>query len=114
MIYVADDASAELAKDGVSVEVIDLRSILPFDEDAILNSVAKTNRVIILHEAPLTGGAGAEFAARIAEKAFDYLDAPIKRIAALDVPTPYAPPLEAFYLPDKVKVLAAARELLRY
>src|SRR3954449_13112185 len=83
MIYVADDAAAELAKDGVSVEVIDLRSILPFDEDAILNSVAKTNRVIILHEAPLTGGAGAEFAARIAEKAFDYLDAPIKRIAAL-------------------------------
>jgi pyruvate/2-oxoglutarate/acetoin dehydrogenase E1 component len=114
MIYVADDAAAELAKDGVSVEVIDLRSILPFDEEAILNSVAKTNRVIILHEAPLTGGAGAEFAARIAEKAFDYLDAPIKRVAALDVPTPYSPPLEAFYLPDRAKVLAAARELLRY
>jgi pyruvate/2-oxoglutarate/acetoin dehydrogenase E1 component len=114
MIYVADDAAAELAKDGVSVEVIDLRSILPFDEDAILNSVAKTNRVIILHEAPLTGGAGAEFAARIAEKAFDYLDAPIKRIAALDVPTPYAPPLEAFYLPNRDKVLRAARELLAY
>ncbi|MEA2417755.1 MAG: hypothetical protein QOI58_4412 [Thermoanaerobaculia bacterium] len=114
MIYVADDAAAELATDGVSVEVIDLRSILPFDEEAILNSVAKTNRVIILHEAPLTGGAGAEFAARIAEKAFDYLDAPIKRVAALDVPTPYSPPLEAFYLPDRDKVLTAARELLRY
>jgi 2-oxoisovalerate dehydrogenase E1 component beta subunit len=114
MIYVADDAAAELAKDGVSVEVIDLRSILPFDEEAILNSVAKTNRVIILHEAPLTGGAGAEFAARIAEKAFDYLDAPIKRIAALDVPTPYSPPLEAFYLPNRDKVLSAARELLAY
>jgi len=114
MIYVADDAAAELAKDGVSVEVIDLRSILPFDEEAILNSVAKTNRVIILHEAPLTGGAGAEFAARIAEKAFDYLDAPIKRIAALDVPTPYSPPLEAFYLPNRDKVLRAARELLAY
>jgi 2-oxoisovalerate dehydrogenase E1 component beta subunit len=108
MIYVADDAADELAKDGVSVEVIDLRSILPFDEEAILESVAKTNRVIILH------GAGAEFAARIAEKAFDYLDAPIKRIAALDVPTPYSPPLEAFYLPNKDKVLAAARELLAY
>jgi pyruvate/2-oxoglutarate/acetoin dehydrogenase E1 component len=98
----------------VSTEVIDLRSILPFDEEAILNSVAKTNRVIILHEAPLTGGAGAEFAARIAEKAFDYLDAPIKRIAALDVPTPYSPPLEAFYLPNRDKVLSAARELLAY
>jgi 2-oxoisovalerate dehydrogenase E1 component beta subunit len=114
MIYVADDAAADLAKDGVSVEVIDLRSIIPFDEEAILNSVAKTNRVIILHEAPLTGGAGAEFAARIAEKAFDYLDAPIKRVAALDVPTPYSPPLEAAALPDKARVLAAARELLRY
>ena len=114
MMYVALDAASELEKDGVSAEVIDLRSIIPFDEEAILESVAKTNRVIILHEAPLTGGAGAEFAARIAEKAFDYLDAPIKRVAALDVPTPYSPPLEAFVLPDKTKVLAAARELLAY
>ena len=114
MIYLADEAADELAKDGVSVEVIDLRSILPFDEEAILDSVAKTNRVMILHEAPLTGGAGAEFAARIAEKAFDYLDAPIKRVAALDVPTPYSPPLEAAALPDKKRVLAAARELLAY
>jgi 2-oxoisovalerate dehydrogenase E1 component beta subunit len=114
MIYVADDAAADLANDGVSAEVIDLRSIIPFDEEAILNSVAKTNRVIILHEAPLTGGAGAEFAARIAEKAFDYLDAPVKRVASLDVPTPYSPPLEAYYLPNKDKVLAAARELLAY
>jgi 2-oxoisovalerate dehydrogenase E1 component beta subunit len=114
MIYVADEAAAELAKDGVSAEVVDLRSIIPFDEEAILESVAKTNRVIILHEAPLTGGAGAEFAARIAEKAFDYLDAPIKRVASLDVPTPYSPPLEHFYLPNKDKVLLAARELLSY
>ncbi len=114
MIYVAEEAAVELAKDGVSVEIIDLRSILPFDEEAILESVAKTNRVIILHEAPLTGGAGAEFAARIAEKAFDYLDAPVKRVAALDVPMPYSPPLEAFCLPNKEKVIAAARELLDY
>jgi pyruvate/2-oxoglutarate/acetoin dehydrogenase E1 component len=114
MIYVADDAANALAKDGVSAEIVDLRSIIPFDEQAILESVAKTNRVIILHEAPLTGGAGAEFAARIAEKAFEYLDAPVKRVAALDVPTPYSPPLEAFYLPNKDKVIAAARELLEY
>jgi len=114
MIYLADEAAEELAKDGVSVEIIDLRSILPFDEEAILESVAKTNRAMILHEAPLTGGAGAEFAARIAEKAFDYLDAPVKRVAALDVPTPYSPPLEAAALPDKTRVLAAARELLAY
>src|SRR5207237_10513510 len=114
MIYVAEEAADELKKDGVSAEIIELRSILPFDEAAILESVAKTNRVMILHEAPLTGGAGAEFAARIAEKAFDYLDAPVKRIGALDVPTPYSPPLEAFALPNKDKVVAAARELLAY
>jgi len=114
MIYVAEEAADVLAKDGVSVEIVDLRSIIPFDEEAILSSVAKTNRCIILHEAPLTGGAGAELAARIAEKAFDYLDAPIKRVAALDVPTPYSPPLEAFALPNRDKVLAAARELLAY
>jgi len=114
MIYIADEAAEELARDGVSVEIIDLRSILPFDEEMILNSVAKTNRVIILHEASLTGGVGGEFAARIAEKAFEYLDAPIKRVASIDTPVPYAPPLEAFYLPSKEKVLKAARELLNY
>lgn len=114
MIYIADDAAEELARDGVSVEILDLRSLMPFDEEAILESVGKTNRVVILHEAPLTGGAGAEFAARIAEKAFDSLDAPIKRVASLDVPTPYSPPLEMFYLPNKDKVIAAARELLAY
>ena len=114
MIYVADEAAEVLARDGVSVEVIDLRSIIPFDEEAILESVAKTNRVIVLQEAPLTGGAGAEFAARIAEKAFDYLDAPVKRIGALDVPTPYSPPLEHAWLPNAEKVISAARELLAY
>jgi pyruvate/2-oxoglutarate/acetoin dehydrogenase E1 component len=114
MLYVADEAADLLAADGVSVEILDLRSIIPFDEEAILESVAKTNRVIILHEAPLTGGAGAEFAARIAEKAFDYLDAPVKRIASLDTPTPYSPPLEQFWLPNAAKVVAAARELLAY
>jgi 2-oxoisovalerate dehydrogenase E1 component beta subunit len=114
MIYVAEEAAAELEKDGVSTEIIDLRTIIPFDEEAILQSVAKTNRVIILHEAPLTGGAGAELAARIAEKAFEYLDAPIKRVASLDVPVPYSPPLEAAYLPNRDKVLAAARDLLNY
>ena len=114
MLYVADEAANEMAKDGASIEIVDLRSIIPFDEEAILESAAKTSRVIVLHEAPLTGGAGAEFAARIAEKAFDYLDAPVRRIGALDVPTPYSPPLEAFALPNKDKVIKAARELLAY
>jgi len=80
----------------------------------ILNSVARTNRVIILHEASLTGGVGGEFAARIAEKALEYLDAPIKRVASIDTPVPYAPPLESSYLPNKAKVVRAARELLNY
>ncbi|MFZ2490218.1 MAG: alpha-ketoacid dehydrogenase subunit beta [Thermoanaerobaculia bacterium] len=114
MLYVAEEAANELAKDGVSVEIVDVRTILPLDEETILESVAKTNRVIILHEAPLTGGAGGEIAARIAEKAFDYLDAPVKRVAALDVPIPYSPPLEAAVLPDRHRVLQAARELLAY
>jgi len=114
MIYVADEAAEILAADGVSVEVLDLRSIIPFDEAAILESVSKTNRVIILQEAPLTGGAGAEFAARIAEKAFDYLDAPVKRIGSLDTPVPYSPPLEEYYLPNSGKVVSAAKELLKY
>lgn len=114
MIYVAAEAADALTKDGVSVEIVDLRSLVPMDEEAVLESVAKTNRVIILHEAPLTGGAGGEIAARIAEKAFDYLDAPVKRIASLDVPTPYSPPLEEYYLPNASKVIAAARELLAY
>ncbi len=114
MVYVAEDAAKELEKDGVSVELLDMRSIRPFDEEAILESVAKTNRVIILHEASLTGGVGGELAARIADKGFDSLDAPIKRIASLDTPVPYSPPLENFYLPNKDKVIAAARELLAY
>jgi len=79
-----------------------------------LQSGPGASRRSFLRNVGLTGGAGAEFAARIAEKAFDYLDAPIKRVAALDVPTPYSPPLEAFYLPNRDKVLAAARELLAY
>ncbi|HYM59426.1 MAG TPA: alpha-ketoacid dehydrogenase subunit beta [Thermoanaerobaculia bacterium] len=114
MIYVAEEAALDLERDGVSAEIIDLRSIIPFDEEAILESVARTSRVIILHEAPLTGGAGAELAARIADKAFEYLDAPIKRVAALDVPAPYSPPLEEYALPNKAKLLAAVREVLDY
>jgi len=114
MLYVAEEAAHDLDGEGVSVEILDLRSILPFDEEAILASVKKTNRVLILHEACLTGGVGGELAARIADKAFEWLDAPIKRVASIDTPVPYAPALEHFFLPNKEKVLAAARELLEY
>ena len=114
MVYTALEAADELEKDGVGVEILDLRSILPYDEEAILESVAKTNRAIVLHEATRTGGVGGEFAALIADRAFDYLDAPVKRVASIDAPVPYSPPLESFFLPNRDKVLAAARELLAY
>jgi pyruvate/2-oxoglutarate/acetoin dehydrogenase E1 component len=114
MVYLALEAAEELAAEKIAIEVIDMRSILPFDEETMLASVAKTNRAVILYEAALTGGVGAEFAARIADKAFDYLDAPIRRVASLDTPVPYAPPLEDFYRPNREKLLSAIRETLNY
>ena len=114
MVYTALDAADELEKGGASVEVIDLRTLNPLDYEAILTSVAKTNKVILLHEATRTGGIGGELAALIAERAFEYLDGPIVRVTAPDTPVPYAPPLEAAFLPDRTKLLAAARKLLRW
>jgi len=108
------DAAETLAGDGVEAEVIDLRTLVPLDEAAILASVKRTNRVVIVHEAHLTGGFGGEIAARIADAAFAWLDAPVRRVAAADRPSPYARVLEAALLPDRDKVVAAARELLRY
>ena len=92
-------------------EVIDLRSLAPLDRDAILTSVAKTSRALLLHEATRTGGIGGELAAIIAEEAFEYLDAPIMRMASADTPVPYAPPLEAAFLPNVDKVVAGAQEI---
>lgn len=114
MTLVADEAAAEMEKEGVSLEIIDLRSIKPYDEEAILSSVKKTSRAIVLHEAPLTGGVGGEIVACITEKAFDWLDAPIRRIAALDTPVPYSPPLEAFYRPNSEKLVTAIRQVMAY
>lgn len=114
MTLVADEAAAEMEKEGVSIEIIDLRSIKPYDEEAILSSVKKTSRAIVLHEAPLTGGVGGEIVACITEKAFDWLDAPIRRVAALDTPVPYSPPLEAFYRPNSEKLVTAIREIMAY
>jgi 2-oxoisovalerate dehydrogenase E1 component beta subunit len=101
-------------EDDLQVEVIDLRSLVPLDRDAIIESVKHTNKVLIVHEDTLTGGIGAELAAILAEDVFEYLDGPITRVAAPDVPFPYAPPLEAAYLPNAEKILAAARKLAAY
>ena len=114
MVYTALEAAKTLAEQGVEAEVIDLRSLAPLDRDAILESVAKTSRVMILHEATLTGGIGGELAAIISEHAFEYLDAPVMRVASLDSPVPYAPPLETAFLPTVTNVVDAAKKLVRY
>jgi pyruvate/2-oxoglutarate/acetoin dehydrogenase E1 component len=114
MVHTAIDAASRLAEQGVEAEVLDLRSLAPLDRDAILTTVSKTNRVLLLHEATRTGGIGGELAAIIAEDAFDQLDAPIVRVASLDTPVPYSPPLEAAFLPNADKVVEAARKLVRY
>jgi pyruvate/2-oxoglutarate/acetoin dehydrogenase E1 component len=114
MVHTALEAAKQLEADGVQVEVLDLRSLAPLDREAILASVAKTNRALLLYEARRTGGIGGELAAIIAEEAFEYLDAPIVRIASEDVPVPYAPPLEAAFLPSVDKVVSAAKTLVKY
>jgi pyruvate/2-oxoglutarate/acetoin dehydrogenase E1 component len=114
MVHTAMAAAAQLEAAGVQAEVVDLRSLAPLDRDAILTSVAKTSRALLLYEATRTGGIGGELAAIIAEEAFEYLDAPIVRIASVDAPVPYAPPLEAAFLPSVEKVVAGARRLVEY
>lgn len=114
MVYVALEAAEELEREGIPVEIVDVRTLLPLDEETILESVRKTSRVIVLHEATLTGGLGGEIAARIAEKAFDSLDAPVVRIAAPDTPVPFSPPLEEAFLPNAARVVERARSLCRY
>lgn len=114
MVHEALAAAETLAAEGQSVEVLDLRTLKPLDQPAILASVRKTSKVLIVHEANLTGGIGGEIAALIAEHAFEDLDGPIMRVAAPDTPVPYSPPLEDAYRPNAERILAAARELLAY
>ncbi len=114
MVHTALEAAKQLDDEGVQVEVVDLRTLAPLDRDAILSSVAKTSRALLLYEARRTGGIGGELAAIIAEEAFEYLDAPILRIASEDAPVPYAPPLEAAFLPSADRVVAGVRTLVKY
>lgn len=114
MVHEAVKAAEELAGEGHSVEVLDLRTLKPLDAEAILTTARKTSKVLIVHEAHLTGGVGGEVAALIAQHAFEHLDGPITRLAAPDVPVPYTPPLENAYRPDQAKIVAAAHELLAY
>ncbi len=112
MVSKALAAAKALEKDGVSIEVVDPRTLVPLDEETILNSVAKTHKVLVVDEGHLRGGAAAEVAAMIADKGFDYLDGPIKRLTAPDVPVPFSPPLEKFVVPNDAKIVAAVKELL--
>jgi 2-oxoisovalerate dehydrogenase E1 component beta subunit len=114
MLHVALEAAEAAARDGIGVEVLDLRSLLPLDEDAILQTAAKTGKVLVLHEATRTGGPGGEIAATIAERAFEYLDAPVLRVTPPDTPVPYSPTLEEYFLPNAEKVGRAIRALHEY
>jgi pyruvate/2-oxoglutarate/acetoin dehydrogenase E1 component len=114
MVWKALEAADELEREGVSVEVLDLRTLIPMDSEAIATSVKKTNRVLILQEDTRTGGIAGEITARINELAFEWLDAPIVRVTAEDTPIPFAGPLEDRVLPDTGDVLKAARSLMNY
>jgi pyruvate dehydrogenase E1 component beta subunit len=105
-------AAAALQEAGISVEVIDPRTVQPLDTDTIVASVKKTNRILIVHEAVEFGGIGAEISSQVQEQAFDYLDAPVARLAAPFAPVPYAPILENAYVPDAARIEQAVRRLL--
>ena len=114
MVHLALEAAATLANDGIDLEIVDLRSLVPLDKERILDSIKKTSKVILLHEDVRTGGIAGELAAIIAEEAFEYLDGPIMRITAPDTPVPYSPPLEEFFLPKTSDIIRVARQLAAY
>ena len=112
MVPEAVKAAKKLEADGISVEIIDPRTVQPLDTETIVTSVKKTNRALIVHEAVEFGGIGAEISSQVQEQAFDYLDAPVARLAAPFAPVPYAPILENAYVPDAARIEAAVRRLL--
>jgi 2-oxoisovalerate dehydrogenase E1 component beta subunit len=114
MVWTALEAAKTLESEGIDAEIVDLRTLFPLDEETICTSVAKTSKAMVLHEATRTGGIGAEIAAVLAERCFEYLDAPLVRVTAPDTPVPFSPPLEDFFLPNAEKVCRAARALAGY
>jgi pyruvate dehydrogenase E1 component beta subunit len=112
MVGLALSAAEKLAGNGISLEVVDPRTLSPLDEQTILNSVKKTHRLLIVHEEVKFAGSGAEIAAMVAEKAFDYLDAPIVRIGAPFTPVPFSPPLEQEFIPSEEKIIQAAKKMM--
>ena len=114
MVHVALEAAESLSKEGIELEVVDLRTVSPLDREAIAETVRRTNKVIILHEDVRTGGIAGEIGAIINEEAFDSLDGPIVRLTALDTPVPFSPPQEEYFLPQVSDVIREARKLLAY
>ena len=112
-VHWALESARLLSNDGHEIEIIDLRTLQPWDMETVLASVKRTGRALVLHEAPVTGGFGGEIAARIGELAFEWLDAPVQRLGALDTPVPFAPSLEALHSPAQ-RVTDAITSLVRY
>jgi pyruvate/2-oxoglutarate/acetoin dehydrogenase E1 component len=112
MVHKALRVAEELAREGISVEVVDPRTLKPLDERLVIQSVKKTNRLVVVDEGPRCGGFAAEVSAVAAQDAFDHLDAPIQRVTAPDTPVPYSPPLERAYIPDEGKIKAAIQRTL--
>lgn len=112
MVHKALNAAEELAEEGISVEVVDPRTLTPLDKQAIIKSVKKTGRIVIVTEDCRTAGVSAEIAAVVAEEAIDYLDAPIKRVAEPDTPIPFSPPLEQYVIPDEKAIIKAVKEVV--
>jgi len=114
MMHTSLEAANALAKEGIEAEVIDLRTLMPLDEETILQSIRKTNKCLVVHEDTKTGGISGEIAAILFEKAFHDLDGPVLRVASLDTPFPYAPTLEEAFLPNAQKVFTAAKDLAKF
>jgi 2-oxoisovalerate dehydrogenase E1 component beta subunit len=114
MMHTSVEAAGELAKEGIEAEVVDLRTLLPLDRETILDSVRKTNKLLIVHEDTKTGGIAGEIASLVCEEAFEDLDGPILRVTAKDTPVPFSPPLEERFLPNRQDIINAARELAKY
>jgi pyruvate dehydrogenase E1 component beta subunit len=112
MLGVAMKAAGQLAREGIDVEIVDLRTLSPLDKETILTSVRKTGRLVVLHEATRTGGFAGEVAAVVMEEAFTSLKAPLRRVTGPDIPVPFSPPLERFYIPNEEQLIRAIKEIL--
>jgi 2-oxoisovalerate dehydrogenase E1 component beta subunit len=114
MVHASLDAAEQLAREGIDAEVVDLRTLLPLDRETIIESVKRTNKLLVVHEDTRTGGIGGEIAALVTDSAFEDLDGPIRRVTSLDTPVPFSPPLEEHFLPNATRIADAARDLAHY